>query len=113
MEFLHQRYLNYSRDSIWNEASDDSSDENSIAKEVKAMKDPNDIITEQQQEYWDQYIHDYQFRTSEGFLDKQIGVNCAQGFQDQEEKWLPKEIDEAVTELRDKDKWNWRGNFNG
>ena len=48
MEFLHQRYLNYSRDSIWNEASDDSSDENSIAKEVKAMKDPNDIITEQQ-----------------------------------------------------------------
>jgi hypothetical protein len=48
MEFIHQRYLNYSRDSIWNEASDEDSEDNSIQKEVAAMKDPTDIITEQQ-----------------------------------------------------------------
>jgi hypothetical protein len=37
-------------------------------------------------------------------LDLQIGVNCEFGFHEQEEKWLPGEIDEAVKELK---KWNW------
>ena len=49
MDYIHQRYLNYyDGDPIWNEASDEDSDDNSIQKEVAAMKDPTDIITEQQ-----------------------------------------------------------------
>ena len=53
MEFIYQKFLNYYNDSIWDETSSKDSDDNSIHKEVTAMKDLNDIDTEQQQQWWD------------------------------------------------------------
>lgn len=50
MEFIQQKYLNFNSQTS---DEDEDSDCNSIHKEVKAMKDLNDIDTEQQKKWWD------------------------------------------------------------